>query len=159
VKVAFGSNRTVETGSGKFTSGTGKTRTGTCEVTVFSDALLGRQRNLARDDTPVFMNQTMLDSRAFATAMTAALDTDTSNRRAVLLYVHGFNTGFREAAQHAAQFYVDLNVPGATVLFSWPSRGNGLLSAMVGRPSTPKGGLTAIGASGDGSRPPAEAAI
>jgi hypothetical protein len=52
VKVAFGSNRTVETGSGKFTSGTGKTRTGACEVTVFSDALLGRQRTLARDATP-----------------------------------------------------------------------------------------------------------
>lgn len=159
MKVAFGSNRTVETGSGKFTSGTGKTRTGTCEVTVFSDALLGRQRTHARDDTPVFMNQTMLDSRAFATAMTAALDTDTSNRRAVLLYVYGFNTGFREAAQHAAQFHVDLNGPGEPCC----SRGLPAEAASyrqwLAAQAPPKGGLTAIGASGDGSRPPGEVAI
>jgi esterase/lipase superfamily enzyme len=126
VEVAFGTNRTIDTGSGRFTSGTGKTLTGTCEVTVFSDAPVGRRRRtLGRDDAPVLMNHTMLDGRAFAAAMTSALDADTSNRRAVLVYVHGFNTSFREAAKHAAQFHVDLNIPGATVLFSWPSRGSG----------------------------------
>ncbi|WP_394525427.1 alpha/beta hydrolase [Paenarthrobacter nicotinovorans] len=126
VKVAFGTNRIAETESGRFTSGTGKTLTGTCEVTVFSAAPVGRhRRSLGRDDTPVLRNHTVLDSRAFTAAMKVALDADTSGRRAVLVYIHGFNTGFREAAQHTAQFHVDLNVPGATVLFSWPSRGSG----------------------------------
>lgn len=48
---------------------------------------------------------------------------DPSDRN-VLVYIHGFNTGFDEAAQRAAQLGFDLKVPGITVLYSWPSRGS-----------------------------------
>jgi esterase/lipase superfamily enzyme/GNAT superfamily N-acetyltransferase len=41
-----------------------------------------------------------------------------------LLYVHGFNVQFAEAVNQAARFGVDLKVPGATFLYSWPSKGN-----------------------------------
>lgn len=41
-----------------------------------------------------------------------------------LLYVHGFNVGFDAAVLQAAYFGVDLKVPGATFLFSWPSAGS-----------------------------------
>jgi esterase/lipase superfamily enzyme len=40
-----------------------------------------------------------------------------------LIFLHGFNVSFQEAAIRAAQLDVDLNVQGATAFFSWPSRG------------------------------------
>lgn len=40
-----------------------------------------------------------------------------------LVYLHGFNVSFTEAAIRAAQLGVDLKVSGATAFFSWPSRG------------------------------------
>jgi esterase/lipase superfamily enzyme len=41
--------------------------------------------------------------------------------RSVLIYLHGYNTSFEEAAIRAAQMGFDLKVPGATAFFSWPS--------------------------------------
>jgi esterase/lipase superfamily enzyme len=41
-----------------------------------------------------------------------------------LLFLHGFNVTFEEAAIRAAQIGCDLKVPGATAFFSWPSRGS-----------------------------------
>lgn len=41
-----------------------------------------------------------------------------------LIYLHGFNVSFKEAAIRAAQIGYDLKVPGATAFFSWPSRGS-----------------------------------
>jgi esterase/lipase superfamily enzyme len=41
----------------------------------------------------------------------------------VLLFLHGYNVSFDEAAIRAAQIGVDLKVPGVTAFFSWPSRG------------------------------------
>lgn len=40
-----------------------------------------------------------------------------------LVYLHGYNTSFIDAAIRAAQIGFDLKVPGATAFFSWPSRG------------------------------------
>jgi len=40
-----------------------------------------------------------------------------------LVFLHGYNVGFEEAAIQAAQIGFDLEVPGATAFFSWPSKG------------------------------------
>jgi hypothetical protein len=40
-----------------------------------------------------------------------------------LFFLHGFNVTFEDAAIRAAQLGRDLEVPGATAFFSWPSRG------------------------------------
>lgn len=40
----------------------------------------------------------------------------------VLVFIHGYNCSFAEAASRAGQLAYDLNFAGATVLFSWPSR-------------------------------------
>lgn len=53
---------------------------------------------------------------------------DPSDRN-VLVYIHGFNTSFDDAARRAAQLGFDLKVPGMTVLYSWPSHGS--ISAYV----------------------------
>jgi esterase/lipase superfamily enzyme len=41
-----------------------------------------------------------------------------------LVFLHGFNVTFEDAAIRAAQIGYDLKVPGATAFFSWPSRGS-----------------------------------
>jgi esterase/lipase superfamily enzyme len=43
-----------------------------------------------------------------------------------LLFLHGFNVSFEDAAIRAAQIGCDLKVIGATAFFSWPSRGSAL---------------------------------
>ncbi len=43
------------------------------------------------------------------------------NDRSILVYVHGFKNSFDSAAMRAAQLAVDLNVPGLTAFYSWPS--------------------------------------
>jgi esterase/lipase superfamily enzyme len=43
-------------------------------------------------------------------------------QRDVVVYVHGYKNSFESAAIRAAQLAVDLNVPGLTAFYSWPSR-------------------------------------
>ena len=45
------------------------------------------------------------------------------DERQALVYIHGYNVTFDEAAIRAAQIGFDLKVPGAMAFFSWPSRG------------------------------------
>jgi esterase/lipase superfamily enzyme len=40
-----------------------------------------------------------------------------------LVFVHGYNTSFEDAARRAAQIAYDIKFDGATFLFSWPSQG------------------------------------
>jgi esterase/lipase superfamily enzyme len=45
----------------------------------------------------------------------------TSNAKSLLVFVHGYNTSFREAAMRTAQMAYDLQFPGLALFFSWPS--------------------------------------
>jgi len=40
----------------------------------------------------------------------------------VMVFVHGYNTGFEEATRRLAQFATDLKFTGPVILFSWPSQ-------------------------------------
>ncbi len=42
----------------------------------------------------------------------------------ILVFVHGYNSTFADAALRAGQLAFDLKFGGSTVLFSWPSRGS-----------------------------------
>jgi esterase/lipase superfamily enzyme len=44
------------------------------------------------------------------------------DRPGILVFVHGYNSSFADAARRAGQLAYDLKFGGATVLFSWPSR-------------------------------------
>lgn len=55
-----------------------------------------------------------------------------SGRSEVLLFVHGFNVSFRAAVERSAQLAVDLDIDGATALYSWPSQAS-VLSYFVDR--------------------------
>ncbi|MFK4517077.1 esterase/lipase superfamily enzyme [Bradyrhizobium japonicum] len=47
-----------------------------------------------------------------------------TKKKKALVFVHGFNTKFRDAVLRAAQITWDLQFRGTTILFSWPSRGD-----------------------------------
>jgi esterase/lipase superfamily enzyme len=49
---------------------------------------------------------------------------DAGDEPEALVFLHGFNVSFEDAAIRAAQIGYDLKVPGATAFFSWPSRGS-----------------------------------
>ena len=60
-----------------------------------------------------------VDSARFVQRLAA--DLATTRSRDVLVFVHGYNTSFEDAAVRAAQVAADLNFDGSVVLFSWPS--------------------------------------
>jgi esterase/lipase superfamily enzyme len=78
-----------------------------------------------RDDRLRVQTVASLEAEAFW----GELQSQTGQARAdgdppdALVFLHGYNVGFEEAAIRAAQLGVDLKVPGATAFFSWPSRG------------------------------------
>ncbi len=47
--------------------------------------------------------------------------TSTAGDTDVLMFVHGYNVSFKDAARRAAQIATDLNFDGVPMLFSWPS--------------------------------------
>ncbi len=55
----------------------------------------------------------------FTTRIREALKDATA--RDVLVFIHGYNVSFAEAARRAAQIAYDLEFPGAAALYSWPS--------------------------------------
>jgi hypothetical protein len=54
------------------------------------------------------------------------LAADRAQGRDALLFVHGYNTSFRDAIFRTAQVIWDLQYARAAILFSWPSRGETL---------------------------------
>ncbi len=45
-----------------------------------------------------------------------------SRRKEAFVFIHGYNTSFEGAAIRTAQLAVDMNLDGAPILYSWPSR-------------------------------------
>ena len=50
-------------------------------------------------------------------------DVRASRRKEALVFVHGFNVSFEDAARRTAQMKYDLAFDGPAVFFSWPSKG------------------------------------
>jgi esterase/lipase superfamily enzyme len=63
------------------------------------------------------------DAKSLRQDMSKCLQELPQESREVLLFVHGFNVDFKEAALRAAQIGKDLALPGPMVFYSWPSRG------------------------------------
>jgi len=60
-----------------------------------------------------------VDSARFVQRLAA--DLALSRSRDLLVFVHGYNVSFEDAAVRAAQVVADLNFDGSVLLFSWPS--------------------------------------
>jgi esterase/lipase superfamily enzyme len=48
---------------------------------------------------------------------------ESAKSKSLLLFVHGFNTTFADAALRTAQIAYDLRFPGIAMFYSWPSAG------------------------------------
>jgi len=60
-----------------------------------------------------------VDSARFVQRL--ATDLAATRSRDIMVFVHGYNVSFEDAAVRAAQVVADLNFDGSVVLFSWPS--------------------------------------
>ena len=70
----------------------------------------------------------LAEAGAFDSQLQACVDL--SRRKEVLVFIHGFNVGFEDAARRTARIAFDLRFEGAPIFYSWPSQ-TGLLSYTV----------------------------
>lgn len=63
---------------------------------------------------------TRLDDGVWMRNLQARVEKDAG--RSMIVFVHGFNVSFENAARRTAQIHYDLQSPGAPVFFAWPSR-------------------------------------
>lgn len=66
----------------------------------------------------------LLDSKMAFDSLSSLLARREAGDSALLLFVHGYNNSFDDAALRVAQFTYDLRFPGQPLLFSWASRDN-----------------------------------
>jgi esterase/lipase superfamily enzyme len=133
VPIFFGTNRTPATlAANAFTGDFHKTVTyGVATVTIPTghkpgDLETPKWWNLFGDKAdrtkyftlPEVISLTQTD---FATKLESAAQT--TKTAELLIFLHGFNVTFEEAAMRAAQFVCDSGFAGIVLLFSWPSRG------------------------------------
>jgi esterase/lipase superfamily enzyme len=74
------------------------------------------------DDRLAVTSLSQLSAAEFEKGIGIRLARFDSNERSVLVFIHGYNVKFSEAAIRAAQIGFDLKVPGVMALFSWPSK-------------------------------------
>lgn len=65
----------------------------------------------------------------FRTDLARELRTNRRGEREVIVFVHGFNSTFAEGLYRVAQLGQDLELPGVSVHYAWPSRANPLAYA------------------------------
>jgi esterase/lipase superfamily enzyme len=77
------------------------------------------------DQTKYFIIRSIkeTDEQNWVTAIASGNRTKSPADKKALIFVHGFNTKFQDAAFRTAQIVGDLQFRGTPVLFSWPSRG------------------------------------
>jgi esterase/lipase superfamily enzyme len=63
-----------------------------------------------------------LEEDALLGDLKAILRDAPAGEKCVLVYIHGYKNSFERAALRAAQLAVDLDVPGVTAFYSWPSK-------------------------------------
>jgi esterase/lipase superfamily enzyme len=103
---------------------------GTCQVAIPRSHLFGsvgsswwRRWLRWTDDRLRVARQDGMDPDAFWQALAASMQEQDDDQRQGLVFLHGYNVGFEEAAIRGAQIGFDLKVPGETAFFSWPSSG------------------------------------
>jgi len=78
---------------------------------------------LLKSDKLEMQSIAALPEDEFWARLSAQIEHVAVDERSLLVFVHGYNTTFEEAAIRAAQLGFDLRVAGATAFFSWPSMG------------------------------------
>jgi esterase/lipase superfamily enzyme len=113
----------------------GQTSYGACHVSIpvqvhehgkVESPFLGL-RTFSDDKKHILLrNVTLLDRATFFDQLRKQLAQDAAGdawSQDILIFVHGFNVPFTEAARRTAQVAYDVGFTGAPVMFSWPSDG------------------------------------
>jgi esterase/lipase superfamily enzyme len=110
--------------------GDGSLAYGICEVSIPEDHRVGRlegpswRRFELRPDPEkhvILLDLKELSGGRFFTDLSATLRGSPQNQ--ILLFLHGFNVSFEDAARRTAQMAYDLKFEGAPAFYSWPSKG------------------------------------
>jgi esterase/lipase superfamily enzyme len=103
---------------------------GTCQVTVPKSHEIGSVGSpwwkfVLTDDRLKLERESLqlFDEVSFLTAVRQALQGSELDERSALVFIHGFNVSFEDAALRAAQIGVDLKQQGIMAFYSWPSKG------------------------------------
>jgi esterase/lipase superfamily enzyme len=75
------------------------------------------------DDRLKLRRTCQVGADAYWALLQAQLAATADGRRHAVVFIHGYNVAFEEAALRAAQIGVDLGIEGAMAFFSWPSKG------------------------------------
>jgi len=131
VRIFYGTNRVRSPLQSRIYSGNrGKLSYGQCVVSIPPGHQLGelegplwRRFEFAEDPRKhiVVAEESELDATAWRTLVKEISASSTT--RQALLFVHGFNVSFKDAARQTAQIAFDLKFKGVPAFFSWPSRG------------------------------------
>lgn len=98
-----------------------------CDVSIPPTHAVGRVERPTigpEDETRhvVLKQVDLLEQESFYVAINETLRRRGDTSRDCLLYIHGYNVSFDEAAMRTAQIHSDLKFRGTTMFFSWPSR-------------------------------------
>jgi esterase/lipase superfamily enzyme len=103
---------------------------GTCEVTVPKSHRIGSTGSpwwkfVVTDDRLKLEPKSLklLDQTSFFASIQKSLQSQELDENSALVFIHGFNVSFVDAARQAAQIGVDLQVRGIMAFYSWPSMG------------------------------------
>lgn len=103
---------------------------GTCQVTVPKSHKIGSVGSpwwqfVLTDDRLKLKPNTLklLDEASFFASIQESLQTQELDESSALVFIHGFNVSFEDAALRAAQIGVDLQMRGIMAFYSWPSKG------------------------------------
>lgn len=131
-RVWFGTNRKPEEGD-KLGFGNKRNRTvsyGYCDVYVPESHKIGEigsafiRRLVTRvDDRLKLVRTCAIGADAYWTLLQSQLAATAAGKRHAVVFIHGYNVDFKEAAIRAAQIGYDLGIEGAMAFFSWPSKG------------------------------------
>ncbi|SIO49519.1 Esterase/lipase superfamily enzyme [Rhodovulum sp. ES.010] len=124
--VFVGTTRVPETGAGFSEDRAPELRFASYEVAIPADRAPGqisypRGAPDPREDFVTVAAQSYGAAPEFTAALRRALVDRPRGERAVVLYVHGFNTNFAEGLYRSAQLSHDFGIGGVTLHYSWPS--------------------------------------
>jgi esterase/lipase superfamily enzyme len=132
--VWYGTDRTPVMKKGKLTDYSALRDTtvhyGRCHVSIPKSHKIGeigsglwKRLRTMTDDRLKLVDVLALQREAFWSDVTATLKAADIGSRHIVVFLHGYNVSFAEAAIRAAQIGCDLSIEGAMAFYSWPSRG------------------------------------
>lgn len=131
-RVGYATNREPKIKNGKLVGYTGQrddpnVHYGFCDVTIPENHKIGStgspwwKRIFTGDDRLTYEAPESAEREDVLAWMRSRMEDN--GRKEAMVFIHGYNVSFRDAALQSAQIGADLNFEGAMSFFSWPSRG------------------------------------